>query len=198
VDGGRQVYVRNSHGTNCLGLIAGELPGTYVGTAPHATFHLCITEDVATEYPIEEANWLAAAEYADSVGVDVISSSLGYNTFDRPAVSHTYADLNGRTAIGSLAALGAARAGMIVVNSAGNDGNNAWHYIGVPADADSIISVGAVDSLRPHRRWAHQAYPIGDGGSVGGALGHGRHLAGQWHIICLPRASGIGSRLLAG
>jgi serine protease AprX len=162
VDGGRQVYVRNSHGTNCLGLIAGELPGTYVGTAPHATFHLCITEDVATEYPVEEANWLAAAEYADSVGVDVISSSLGYNTFDRPAVSHTYADLNGRTAIGSLAALGAARAGMIVVNSAGNDGNNDWHYIGVPADADSIITVGAVDSLRNHAGFSSYG-PTADG-----------------------------------
>ena len=162
VDGGRQVYQRNSHGTNCLGLIGGELPGTYVGTAPHATFHLCITEDVGSEYPVEEANWLAAAEYADSVGVDVISSSLGYNTFDRPATSHTYADLNGRTAIGSLAALGAARVGMVVVNSAGNDGSNAWHYIGVPADADSIITVGAVDSLRQHAGFSSYG-PTADG-----------------------------------
>jgi serine protease AprX len=162
VDGGRSVYLRNSHGTNCLGLIGGELPGTYVGTAPHATFHLCITEDVASEYPVEEANWLAAAEYADSVGVDVISSSLGYTTFDRPAVSHTYADLNGRTAIGSLAALGAARAGMIVVNSAGNDGANSWRYIAVPADADSIITVGAVDSLRNHAGFSSYG-PTADG-----------------------------------
>jgi subtilisin family serine protease len=162
VDGGTSVYQRNSHGTNCLGLIGGELPGTYVGTAPRATFHLCITEDVASEYPVEEANWLAAAEYADSAGVDVISSSLGYNTFDRPAVSHTYADLNGRTAIGSLAALGAARAGMVVVNSAGNDGNNAWHYIAVPADADSIITVGAVDSLRQHAGFSSYG-PTADG-----------------------------------
>ena len=162
VDGGRQVYLRNGHGTNCLGLIGGELPGTYVGTAPHATFHLCITEDVGSEYPVEEANWLAAAEYADSVGVDVISSSLGYNTFDRPAISHTYADLNGRTAIGSLAALGAARAGMVVVNSAGNEGSATWHYIGVPADADSIISVGAVDSLRQHAGFSSYG-PTADG-----------------------------------
>jgi len=148
VDGGRQVYRRNGHGTACLSLIGGELPGYYVGTAPRATFHLCITEDVASESPMEEANWLAAAEYADSAGVDIISSSLGYNTFDDPALSHTYAQLNGRTAISSQAALGAARAGMVVVNSAGNDGSNSWHYIGVPADADSIITVGAVDSLR--------------------------------------------------
>ena len=162
VDGGRSVYQRNSHGTNCLGLIGGELPGTYVGTAPRATFHLCITEDVGSEYPVEEANWLAAAEYADSVGVDVISSSLGYNTFDQPAAPHTYADLNGRTAIGSLAALGAARVGMVVVNSAGNDGSSAWHYIGVPADADSIITVGAVDSLRQHAGFSSYG-PTADG-----------------------------------
>ncbi|TFZ65690.1 peptidase S8 [Hymenobacter sp. UV11] len=162
VDGGRSVYLRNSHGTACLGLIGGELPGYYVGTAPRATFHLCITEDVSSESPMEEANWLAAAEYADSVGVDVISSSLGYNTFDDMALSHTYADLNGRTAISSRAALGAARAGMVVVNSAGNDGNNSWHFIGVPADADSIISVGAVDSLRNHAGFSSYG-PTADG-----------------------------------
>lgn len=162
VDGGRSVYLRNGHGTACLGLIGGELPGYYVGTAPHATFHLCITEDVSSESPMEEANWLAAAEYADSVGVDVISSSLGYNTFDDMALSHTYADLNGRTALSSRAALGAARAGMVVVNSAGNDGNNRWHYIGVPADADSIISVGAVDSLRNHAGFSSYG-PTADG-----------------------------------
>ena len=162
VDGGTSVYLRNGHGTATLGLIGGELPGTYVGTAPRATFHLCITEDVNSEYPIEEANWLAAAEYADSVGVDVISSSLGYTTFDRPALSHTYAELDGRTAISSLAALGAARVGMVVCNSAGNDGGNAWHYVGVPADADSIISVGAVDSLRQHAYFSSYG-PTADG-----------------------------------
>ncbi len=162
VDGGRQVYLRNGHGTACLSLIGGELPGYYVGTAPRATFHLCITEDVDSESPMEEANWLAAAEYADSAGVDVISSSLGYNTFDDPTLSHTYAQLNGRTAIASQAALGAARAGMVVVNSAGNDGLNPWHYIGVPADADSIITVGAVDSLRNHAGFSSYG-PTADG-----------------------------------
>ena len=162
VSGGRSVYLSNGHGTATLGLIAGELPGYYVGTAPRATFHLCITEDVSSESPMEEANWLAAAEYADSAGVDVISSSLGYTTFDDPALSHTYADLNGRTTIGSRAALGAARAGMIVVNSAGNDGSDGWHYIGVPADADSIITVGAVDSLRQHAGFSSYG-PTADG-----------------------------------
>ncbi|MDJ0365873.1 S8 family serine peptidase [Hymenobacter sp. H14-R3] len=162
VDGGRQVYLRNGHGTACLSTIGGELPGYYVGTAPRATFHLCITEDVDSESPMEEANWLAAAEYADSVGVDVISSSLGYTTFDDATLSHTYADLNGRTALSSRAALGAARAGMVVVNSAGNDGGNNWRYVGVPADADSIIAVGAVDSLRNHAGFSSYG-PTADG-----------------------------------
>ena len=162
VDGNRNAYVRNSHGTNCLSLIGGELPGYYVGLAPRASFYLCITEDVATEYPVEEANWLAAAEYADSAGVDIISSSLGYTTYDARRLSHTYAELNGRTAIGSLAALGAARVGMVVVNAAGNDGAGSWHYIGVPADADSIVTVGAVDSLAAHAYFSSYG-PTADG-----------------------------------
>ena len=83
VDGGTSVYMRNSHGTNCLSTMAANQPGFYIGTAPKATFHLCITEDINSEHPIEEANWLAAAEYADSAGVDVISSSLGYTDFRR-------------------------------------------------------------------------------------------------------------------
>ncbi len=147
VDGGTAVYLRNSHGTNCLSTMAGNLAGTYIGTAPKASYHLCITEDVASEHPIEEANWLAAAEYADSSGVDVISSSLGYTEFDAPSRSYTYADLNGRTALSTRAATVAARVGMVVVSAAGNEGANPWHFISAPADADSIISVAAVDSL---------------------------------------------------
>ncbi|MBF9220376.1 S8 family serine peptidase [Hymenobacter ruricola] len=147
VDDNKSVYLRNSHGTNCLSAIAGNQAGFYIGTAPKATFHLCITEDINSEHPIEEANWLAAAEYADSAGVDVISSSLGYTTFDAPSTSYTYADMNGRTAISTRAATFAARVGMVVVSAAGNEGVNPWHYISAPADADSIISVAAVDSF---------------------------------------------------
>jgi serine protease AprX len=148
VDGGRSVFTRDSHGTECLSTMAANAAGFFVGTAPQATYHLCITEDGSSERPVEEANWLAAAEYADSAGVDVISSSLGYTTFDAPARSYTYADLDGRTALSTRAALEAARVGMLVVNSAGNEGNKPWRYVTAPADADSIITVGAVDSLR--------------------------------------------------
>ncbi|RZK60988.1 MAG: T9SS type A sorting domain-containing protein, partial [Hymenobacter sp.] len=138
------VYLRDSHGTNTLSTMGANQTGLFIGTAPKATYRLCITEDAPTESPIEEANWLVAAEYADSCGVDVISSSLGYTTFDNTALSHTYADLNGKTTLITQAATIAARVGMLVVNSAGNDGAATWHYIGAPADADSIISAGAV------------------------------------------------------
>ena len=146
VDKNTNVYLRDGHGTNCLSTMAANQTGTFIGTAPKATYRLCLTEDSNSENPIEEANWLIAAEYADSCGVDVISSSLGYTTFDNPTLSHTYADMNGRTTIATKAATVAARVGMLVVNAAGNDGDGAWHYIGAPADADSIISVAAVSA----------------------------------------------------
>ncbi|RPD45780.1 T9SS C-terminal target domain-containing protein [Hymenobacter sediminis] len=141
------VYQRNNHGTHCLSTMAANESGVYIGTAPKASYHLFITEDIYSEHPVEEVNWLLAAEQADSAGVDVISSSLGYNTFDSPSRDYTYADLNGRTAISTRAATIAARVGMLVVNSAGNEGNSSWRNITAPADADSILTVGAVDSL---------------------------------------------------
>ncbi|MCR5890149.1 S8 family serine peptidase [Hymenobacter sp. J193] len=146
VDKSKGVFLRDSHGTSVLSTMAADQPGFFTGTAPKATYHLCITEDVNSETPVEEMNWLVAAEYADSVGVDIITSSLGYTTFDSQVPSHTYADLDGNTAIGSRAADLAARVGILVLNSAGNEGNKEWKYVGVPADADSIIAVGAVDS----------------------------------------------------
>ncbi|GAB3832779.1 S8 family serine peptidase [Hymenobacter jeollabukensis] len=147
VDKDRGVYEKNDHGTLTLSTLAANQAGYFIGTAPKASYHLCITEDISSEHPVEEANWLIAAEYADSLGVDVISSSLGYTTFDPPSTDHTYAELNGRTTIASRAANLAARVGILVLNSAGNDGNNSWQYIGAPADADSVLTVGAVDTL---------------------------------------------------
>ncbi|TGD80350.1 S8 family serine peptidase [Hymenobacter wooponensis] len=147
VEKNQQVFLRNNHGTNCLSTMAANQPGLYIGTAPQASYHLYITEDVTSEHPVEEVNWLIAAEYADSVGVDIISSSLGYNTFDYPSIDYTTSDLNGRTALSTRAATVAARVGMLVVNSAGNEGATTWRHITAPADADSILTVGAVDSL---------------------------------------------------
>ena len=134
------------HGMQCLSTIAANMPGTFVGTAPKASFYLFRTEDVASEYPIEEQNLAAGAERSDSLGVDLCSISLGYNQFDNPQFNYTYADLNGNTSISARAADIAAKKGMLLVIAAGNEGNSSWHYLITPSDADSVMSVGAVDT----------------------------------------------------
>jgi len=138
---------QQSHGTWTLGCVAGSKPGTYSGGAFGATVALGKTEEVSSERPVEMDYWQFGAEWADSLGADVISSSLGYSVFDAPYPSYTYADMDGKTTVVTLAALEAARRGITVVNAAGNEGNNAWHYLIAPADADTIIASGAVDSF---------------------------------------------------
>ncbi|MCS6990692.1 MAG: S8 family serine peptidase [Chitinophagales bacterium] len=146
VDGNDSVYIRSTHGTSVLSTISAFLPNVMTGTAPEASVYLFLTEDVYSEYPIEEHNWAVAAERADSLGADIISSSLGYSLFDDPAFDYSYADMNGQTALSSRAASIAATRGMIVCSSAGNSGLDPWHYITAPADADGILTVGATDS----------------------------------------------------
>lgn len=136
----------HQHGMNCLSTIAANMPGTFVGTAPKTAFYLYRTEEAATEYPIEEQNWAAGAERADSLGVDICSVSLGYSTFDNAAYNHTYADMDGNTTIIAKAADIAAKKGMLIVVAAGNEGSGAWHYIISPADADSVMAIGAVNT----------------------------------------------------
>lgn len=139
------VYNDHSHGTNVWSCIGAKLDGQLLGTAPDATFALYTSENVASETKLEEANWLFAAERADSLGVDVINTSLGYTTFDNPAQNYTYEDLNGDIPMITQAADFAAAKGIIVVTSAGNSGNKAWKYVGAPADGDSVLAIGAVD-----------------------------------------------------
>lgn len=134
------------HGMMCFSIMAGNIPGQLVGSSPKANYYLYRTEDVYSESPVEEQNWAAAAERADSIGIDVISTSLGYSQFDNPVFNHTYADMNGHTTISARAAGFAAKKGMIVVVAAGNAGNSTWHFITTPADADSIVAVGAVNT----------------------------------------------------
>jgi len=136
------------HGTQTFGCIAGNQPGRYIGSAPGATFMLAKTEDDTGEHRVEMVYWGMGAEWADSAGADIISSSLGYTTFDAPDTSYTYAAMDGHTTIISRAAEIAASKGILVVNSAGNDGTTTWHYISAPADVagDSMIAVGAVTS----------------------------------------------------
>lgn len=134
-----------SHGTNVLSIMGSYAPGSIVGVAPMANYLLLRTEDATNEYIVEEYFWAAAAAYADSAGADVLNSSLGYTQFADSSQNHFYKDMNGRTAPSSIAATIASRKGVLVVCSAGNEGAKSWKYIGAPADADSIISVGAVD-----------------------------------------------------
>jgi len=138
------IYAEHTHGMLVLSVIGGYLDGQLIGTAPEADFWLIRTEDANTEQIIEEYNWAAGAEFADSVGADVINTSLGYTTFDVESQNHSYANMDGKTTPISIAADIAAKRGMIVVVSAGNEGNGLWQYISAPADAFEIIAAGSV------------------------------------------------------
>jgi hypothetical protein len=143
---GNNVYQVSTHGTSVLSTMGANLPGEIVGTAPKAAYHLIRTEYTPTEYLVEEYNWVAGAEYADSAGADIINSSLSYKTFDDPAQDHVYADMDGNTAPATIGADHAAKVGMIVVNSAGNSAATSWPWIASPADGDSVFSIGAVNA----------------------------------------------------
>ena len=137
---------QDSHGTLTLSTVGGYKEGQLVSPAFGASFILAKTEYVPTETNIEEDNWVAGIEWEEQNGVDVVSSSLGYSEFDAGQKSYTYADMNGRTATTSKAAVLAARRGVVVCSAMGNEGQSSWHYLTSPADADSILSVGAVSS----------------------------------------------------
>jgi len=138
------VYESAAHGTSVLSVMAADLPGYFVGAAPEATYFLVKTEDTGGEFPVEETNWVAGAEWADSIGADMINASLGYTTFNDTTLSYRFSNLDGSSTLGSRGAAIAASKGMLVLNSAGNSGEDAWKYLGVPADAPGVIAVGAV------------------------------------------------------
>lgn len=144
VDGDTSVYNVGSHGTNVVSLINALLPETFVGVSPRSNYFLIRTENNASEHPSEEDNWIASAEWADSAGADIIQSSLNYNTFDDPKFNHQIKELDGKTIPISRAANMAARKGILVVNSVGNEGRTSWRYLTPPSDADSILAVGAI------------------------------------------------------
>jgi subtilisin family serine protease len=149
------------HGTGTWSVLGGYKPGQQIGPAYNASFLLAKTEDERSETPVEEDNWLAAVEWADSIGCDVISSSLGYFIFDNPAFNHTYAQEDGKTVPVTKAAALAARRGIVVANSMGNAGP-ATGSISPPADADSILSVGAVDNTNTLANFSGRG-PTADG-----------------------------------
>ena len=141
------VFGDHLHGTVVLSTMAAVIPGKFFGTATQASYHLLRSEAVDYEHIVEEDNWIAAAEYADSAGVDVLNTSLGYTTFDEPEQDHSYLDLDGNTTRIAQASNIAATKGILLVASAGNLGNSDWGYISTPADASLTLTVGAVDSI---------------------------------------------------
>ena len=143
-----------NHGTRVLSTLAGNEPGNFVGTAPEATYLLCATEDEG-EYRVEEYYWLFAAERADSAGVDIINTSLGYYTFSDPSMDYTQAEMDGQTAVITQAANAAASKGILIFTSAGNTGLNlSWPIITAPGDSPNVITVGAVNAILERARFS--------------------------------------------
>lgn len=138
------------------------MPDSIIGSAPEADYYLFRTEDGSSEHVTEEDNWVRAAEMADSIGIQVVNSSLGYTTFELEENNHSYEDMDGNTTRISQAADIAASKGMLIVNSAGNSGDDSWYYIGAPADADSILAVGAVTDKGEYA-WFSSRGPSFDG-----------------------------------
>lgn len=142
------VYTASTHGTMVLSTMGGFVDGQLVGTAPDAKYYLFVTEDVASENPVEESNWVEAAESADRIGADVLTSSLGYFAFDNTNYGHTYEDMTGNAAFASQGANIAFTRGMVVVASAGNEGASDEPHVGVPAEANNVLAIGAVRANR--------------------------------------------------
>jgi serine protease AprX len=140
----KDVYTDDNHGTEVLSVMGALSTGAFTGGIYKANFYLFQTEDKFTEYRVEEYNWAVAAERADSLGVDVINSSLGYYDFDDATMNYKVTDLTGDKAVVSISARKAVEKGIVVVCSAGNEGNNSWRYVAVPADVNGVIAVGSI------------------------------------------------------
>lgn len=138
------IYAEHFHGMKVLSCLAANQPKVMVGTAPEASYWLLRSEDDDTEQPIEEDYWAAAMEFADSVGVDVVNTSLGYYEFDNPAYNYSYRDLDGHRSLMSHTASLAAGKGIVVVCSAGNEGGKSWKKITPPGDAEGVLTVGSI------------------------------------------------------
>jgi subtilisin family serine protease len=157
-----EVFIDNQHGTNVLSLISANESAKLISGAFDSDYILVITEEVATEYRVEEYNWVRGAEYADSLGVDIINSSLGYWDFDDLSMNYTLADLNGKTTVITRGATIAAKKGILIVNSVGNYGGRGASSLVAPADAEGILSVGSVKRTGEISTFSSRG-PTGDG-----------------------------------
>lgn len=200
VDGDDSVFMHHSHGMYVLSTIAGRIWGKLLGTAPEASFILLRSENGDSEYIIEEDAWIAAAEFADSAGADVINSSLGYSVFDDSSMNHSYKDYDGNTLRVSIGADVAASKGLIVVNSAGNEGNDPWLHITAPGDADSILTIGAVDENRQYAPFSSIG-PSFDGDVKPNVVAQGMNAVVATNtdgIVGLINGTSLSSPILAG
>lgn len=197
----QSVFAEDEHGTKVLSCLAANAPGWMVGTAPEASYWLIKSEDSRSEYPIEEDYYVAALEFADSVGVAVITSSLGYFAFDVDSMSYTQADLDGRTAFISRAAHRAVEKGLLLFSSAGNEGNGTWEKITFPADTEGVLTVGSVTSQKERSRFSSKGLTadgrikpdlvaLGSGSCV--VIGSGEISYGSGTSFATPILAGMG------
>ena len=183
------VFGFHNHGTAVLSVLAGNVPGSIEGTAQGADYWLIRSEDTESEYPVEEDFWTAAAEFADSLGADIISSSLGYYTFDDPLLDYKYSDMDGNTTFVTRAADIAASRGIMVVNSAGNERNKPWVRIIAPSDGDSVLAVGAVDGYKTISAFS-SAGPSYDGRIKPDVVSQGVSVPVQFQASVIGRSNG--------
>jgi len=199
VDGDFNVLNGGTHGNSVLSIMAAEMPDSIIGTGPKAFYHLFRTEDGSSEYVTEEDNWVRAMEMADSIGIQIVNSSLGYSTFNDEEQNHSYADMDGNTTRISRAADLAAERGILVVTSAGNSGDDPWFYITAPADADSVLSVGAVSDAGKHA-WFSSRGPSSDGDIKPEvcSVGYQTVFADQFEGISKGNGTSFSSPVIAG
>ncbi|NCD42769.1 MAG: hypothetical protein EOL88_11830, partial [Bacteroidia bacterium] len=199
VNPGGSVYAHSGHGTAVLSQLGANDPGNIIGTAPDASYYLLRTEDVYGEYLLEEYFWAAGAEYADSAGVQIINSSLGYSVFDNLEENHTYEELDGQTTPVTLAAEIAASKGILVISSAGNEGDGPWTYITAPADAPNVLSIGAVNQQGEYASFSSVG-PTADGRIKPdiAALGQGNLVSTPTGGLSLSSGTSFSSPLIAG
>ncbi len=193
------VYQGSYHGTFVLGHMAGYIADSLKGSAPEAHYYLMKTENAATEYRIEEDNWVAAIELCDSLGIDVVNSSLGYSIFDDSTMNYTQADMNGDVSRASIAADIAASKGLLIVNSAGNSGNSDWYNITAPSDADSVLCIGAVDFEGNHAGFS--SYGLNNSDAVKpnvSAMGQSTYFPGPNGYLAQGSGTSFSSPIIAG
>ena len=199
VEPGKDPMRKHSHGTMVLSCIASYLPGLLVGTAPMVQVYVAQTEESGSEDRVEEDNWVAGLEYADSLGCQVLNSSLGYTVFDDSINQRTYSDLTGEVSRASRAATIAASKGLLICNSAGNEGAGKWKYIGTPADAKDILTVGGVND-KGKRAYFSSFGPTADGRIKPDACAVGRrtYVSTPVGIITIADGTSFSSPMLSG